>query len=204
MVIVLMPYYNYSEKNILINTGGHIIMAKTSAKNIIIDSRSSVKITMTALFAALCCIATMVIQIPTPTDGFINLGDCIVLISGYLLGPVYGGLAAGIGSMLADILSGYAYYAPATFIIKAVMAVCAFYLYKILSGSTSSVMTRIASVISALICEIIMILGYFAFSAFILGAGLGAINGIPGNVVQGAAAIIISTILHELIKAIKL
>ncbi len=179
-------------------------MAKTSAKNIIIDSRSSVKITMTALFAALCCIATMVIQIPTPTDGFINLGDCIVLISGYLLGPVYGGLAAGIGSMLADILSGYAYYAPATFIIKAVMAVCAFYLYKILSGSTSSVMTRIASVISALICEIIMILGYFAFSAFILGAGLGAINGIPGNVVQGAAAIIISTILHELIKAIKL
>lgn len=112
-------------------------MEKTSAKNIITDSRSSVKITMTALFAALCCIATMVIQIPTPTNGFINLGDCIVLISGYLLGPVYGALAAGIGSMLADILSGYAYYAPATFIIKAVMAVCAYYLYKALTGKKS-------------------------------------------------------------------
>ena len=177
-------------------------MEKTSAKNIITDSRSSVKITMTALFAALCCIATMVIQIPTPTNGFINLGDCIVLISGYLLGPVYGALAAGIGSMLADILSGYAYYAPATFIIKAVMAVCAYYLYKALTGKKSksgktSVMSHIAPVI-------IMIAGYFAFSAVILGAGLGAVDGIPGNIVQGVAAIIISTILHELIKAIKI
>mgnify|MGYP000009142931 FL=1 len=184
-------------------------MEKTSAKNIFTDSRSSVKITMTALFAALCCIATMVIQIPTPTNGFINLGDCVVLISGYLLGPVYGALAAGIGSMLADILSGYAYYAPATFIIKAVMAVCAYYLYKALTGKKSksgktSVMSHIAPVISAFVCEIIMIAGYFAFSAVILGAGLGAVDGIPGNIVQGVAAIIISTILHELIKAIKI
>ena len=160
-------------------------MEKTSAKNIITDSRSSVKITMTALFAALCCIATMVIQIPTPTNGFINLGDCIVLIS------------------------GYAYYAPATFIIKAVMAVCAYYLYKALTGKKSksgktSVMSHIAPVISAFVCEIIMIAGYFAFSAVILGAGLGAVDGIPGNIVQGVAAIIISTILHELIKAIKI
>lgn len=180
-------------------------MEKTSKKNIITDSRSSVKITTTALFAALCCIATMIIQIPTPTNGFINLGDCIVLISGYLLGPVYGALAAGIGSMLADILSGYAYYAPATFIIKAVMAVCAYYLYTELTDKHSksgkiSVISRIASVITAFVCEIIMIAGYFAFSAVILGAGLGAVDGIPGNIVQGTAAIIISTILHELIK----
>ncbi len=178
-------------------------MAKTSAKHIILHSGSTVKITVTALFAALCFIATMLIQIPTPTNGFINLGDCIVLMSGYLLGPLYGALAAGIGSMLADIISGYAFYAPATFIIKAVMAVCAYYLYKLFLGSPT-IITRIASVISALICEIIMILGYFTFSAFILGAGLGAVYGIPGNIVQGVVAIVISTILHELLKAIKI
>lgn len=65
-------------------------------------------------------------------------------------------------------------------------------------------MSHIAPVISAFVCEIIMIAGYFAFSAVILGAGLGAVDGIPGNIVQGVAAIIISTILHELIKAIKI
>ena len=55
---------------------------------------------MTALFMALCCVATMVIQIPSPTQGYVNLGDCVVLLSGWLLGPWYGIAAAGIGSAL--------------------------------------------------------------------------------------------------------
>ena len=69
-----------------------------------------------ALFAAIICIATFIVKIPSPaTNGYFNLGDCFVILSGLLLSPVYGALAAGIGSALADILSGYAQYAPATF-----------------------------------------------------------------------------------------
>ena len=61
---------------------------------------------MAALMAAMACVATMVIKIPIPaTGGYINLGDCIVLLSGIILGPVYGGIAAGLGSALADLLA---------------------------------------------------------------------------------------------------
>ena len=81
------------------------------------------KLVFAAVLAAFVCVATMIIRIPTPTKGYVNLGDCIVLVSGWLLGPVYGGAAAGIGSMFADIISGYFTYAPATLIIKALMAV---------------------------------------------------------------------------------
>ena len=57
------------------------------------------KIVMTALFAALACAATMAIRIPTPgTGGYIHPGDALVVLSGILLGPIYGGLAAGLGS----------------------------------------------------------------------------------------------------------
>ena len=81
---------------------------------------------MAALMAAMACVATMVIKIPIPaTGGYINLGDCIVLLSGIILGPVYGGIAAGLGSALADLLGGYVAFAPATFIIKGLMAVVA-------------------------------------------------------------------------------
>jgi len=61
---------------------------------------------MTALLAALACIATMVIRIASPTGGYLNLGDVIVLLAAYLLGPVYSAVAAGVGSAMADVLSG--------------------------------------------------------------------------------------------------
>ena len=45
------------------------------------------KIIITALMMAIICVATFVVQIPIPaTGGFVNLGDCFVLIAGYLLG----------------------------------------------------------------------------------------------------------------------
>ena len=58
------------------------------------------KIALASMLAALCCVATMIIKIPSPLKGYLNLGDCIVLLSGWLLSPAYGFAAAGIG--LAD------------------------------------------------------------------------------------------------------
>ena len=45
------------------------------------------KLVLAALLAALVCVATMVVQIPSPMQGYVNLGDCVVLLSGWLLGP---------------------------------------------------------------------------------------------------------------------
>ena len=76
------------------------------------------KLIMAALFAALACVATMIIKVPTPgTEGYINLGDAIVILCGVILGPVWGFLAAGIGSCLADLIGGYFVYVPITFVI---------------------------------------------------------------------------------------
>ncbi len=80
---------------------------------------------ISALFAALVCVTTMLIKVPSPFKGYINLGDGAILLSAWILPPAYGALAAGIGSMLADIFSGYAIYAPATFAIKALVAITA-------------------------------------------------------------------------------
>ncbi len=45
------------------------------------------KMVLAALMAALTYVATMVVQIPSPMQGFVNLGDCFVLLSGWILGP---------------------------------------------------------------------------------------------------------------------
>ena len=84
---------------------------------------------MTGLFAALGCVATLVLQIPSPTGGYLNLGDTVVILGAYLLGPALGATAGGVGPALADLLSGYTVYVPATLVIKAVMGLLAAMLY---------------------------------------------------------------------------
>ena len=66
------------------------------------------KLVLAALFAALTTVMTMVIRIPSPMSGYVNLGDCAVLLSAWILGPGLGCAAAGIGSMLADLPAGSA------------------------------------------------------------------------------------------------
>lgn len=142
------------------------------------------KLVMAALFAALCTVMTMVIQVPSPMQGYVNLGDCAVLLSAWVLGPLYGGAAAGTGSMLADLLSGYAHYAPGTFAIKLAMAAAAGLIFQVLRGR--SVPLLAAQAVSGLAAETIMVAGYFGYASLLLGRGLAAAASIPGNIVQGA------------------
>ena len=152
------------------------------------------KIVMAALMAALACVATMIIKIPSPLKGYINLGDCIVLVAGWLLSPAWGFLAAGLGSALADILSGYVVYGPATFLIKGLMALVAFYGFKLLHNKCGNLVSRIVSGIGA---EIVMIVGYFIFAGFLYGFGPAVVN-IPANAVQGIAGILIGIVVMKI------
>ena len=158
------------------------------------------KIVMSALLAAFVCIATMIIKIPSPLKGYLNLGDCIVLVAGWLLSPTYGFLAAGIGSALADVFSGYIIYAPATFIIKGAMALVAYYGFKLFSKKLSNLTSRI---ISGILAEIFMILGYFVFEGFLYGFLPSVVN-IPANGVQGIAGLVIGIMLMKLFESSKI
>ena len=144
------------------------------------------KLIMAALFAALACVATMIIKVPTPgTEGYINLGDAIVILCGVILGPVWGFLAAGIGSCLADLIGGYFVYVPITFVIKGLVALCAGLVYRALGG----------------VIDIILVAGgYFVCEYFIYGAGAAA--SIPGNIIQGIGGLVISAILYPALIAI--
>ena len=155
---------------------------------------------MAALMTALACIATMIIKIPSPLKGYINLGDCIVLAAGWMLPPAYGFLAAGLGSALADVFSGYVTYAPATFVIKGLMAVTAFYGSRLLCKKAGNLLSKIASGAAA---EMLMILGYFVFEGFLYGFVPSVVNILP-NGVQGIAGLIIGIILTKVLEKSKI
>ena len=158
------------------------------------------KIVIAAMFSALTCVATMIIKIPSPLKGYLNLGDCVVLLAGWMLNPVYGFLAAGLGSALADLFSGYVVYAPATFVIKGLMALVAFHGFKLLHNKIGNLPSRI---IAGVLAEAIMILGYFVFEGFLYGFGASVVN-IPANGVQGVAGLILGCVLVKVFEKSKI
>ena len=154
------------------------------------------KIVLTAMFAALTFCATFVLKIPTPTGGYVNLGDSFVLTSAWVLGPIYGTLAAAIGSALADLLGGYPIYILPTFVIKGLMALAAFLIVKALPIKK----TVISRVIGAIVAEIIMVGGYYLVEATFLGYGFGgALLSVPANAVQAAFGIVSGVLITEVL-----
>ncbi len=146
------------------------------------------KIVFSALLASLVCVATMVIKIPSPLSGYINLGDGVVLLCGWLLGPVYGFLAAAVGSALADLFYGYMVYVPATFVIKGAVALIACVLSK-----------KTKKFIGAIAAEAVMVAGYYVFEGFLYGFGASLVNIVP-NIVQATAGIIVGLLLIGVFK----
>lgn len=89
---------------------------------IIKKNNNNLRMVYTSLMITLVFISTYAIKMPVPfTNGYIHPGDSMVFLSGVLLGPIYGALAAGIGSALSDLIAGYTFWVIPTLIIKALM-----------------------------------------------------------------------------------
>lgn len=145
-----------------------------------------------ALFAALCCVTTLVPHIPTPLGGYIHAGDALVILSAFALGPLWGALAAGLGSGLADVITGYMLYAPGTFAIKALMALIA---GLILRGEMFK-KPAVNAFLASFAAELFMVAGYFVYEYWILGYGYGVIANVPMNAIQGAFGMVAGSALY--------
>lgn len=158
------------------------------------------KIVMTALFAALACVATMSIRIPTPgTGGYIHPGDAIVILSGVILGPTWGFLAAGIGSSMADLLGGYFIYVPITFAIKGIIAGITGLIYQKIGKTPKS---QYKAVILGGIADIVLVAGgYFLCEIPLYGATAAAAS-IPANLIQGLSGLILAFVLYPVLLAV--
>ena len=151
------------------------------------------KMVMAALFAALACVATMSIRIPTPgTNGYIHPGDAMVVLAGVFLGPIWGLLAAGIGSAMADLLGGYFLYVPITFAVKGAVAFVAGVLYQ-KTGRTAK--SRYFAVVLGGVGDIVLVAGgYFLCEYLIYGPSAAA--SVPANIIQGISGLAISLLLY--------
>lgn len=149
------------------------------------------KLVLSAVLAALVCVVTMTVKIPY-YQGYLNLGDSLVLLCGMLLSPMYAFCAAAIGSALADLFFGYVAYAPVTFLIKGLMALCVF-------CCTKRFDKKYGILLGGVLAECLMVLGYFAFECLIYGVSA-AVVGVPMNAIQGTVGLVLGIVLIQVFK----
>ena len=138
------------------------------------------QLTLCGVLAALVFVLTYFPKVPVPvTGGYVHLGDGAIFLAALLLGPL-GIPAAAIGSGLADLIGGYMLYVIPTVIIKGLVALVGWKLYK--KGSW------VSAVVAFVLAEAVMVLGYFVFGCFTSGAPAAAAAILP-NVKQGVAGV---------------
>lgn len=152
------------------------------------------KLTMAGVMAALVFVMTYIPKVPVPiTGGYVHLGDGAIFLSTLLLGPL-GIPAAAIGSGLSDILGGYVVYAIPTILIKGVVALVAWKLWK--EGSW------LRAALAFVLAEIAMVAGYFAFEAVMFGTAA-AWGAVGPNCIQGIAGVALGLVCHALYPRLK-
>ena len=149
-------------------------------------------IVMIALFSALIAVTTAFVKIPSPL-GYIHIGDAFIFAASIVLGP-YAAIPAMIGSGLADFLSGYMIYIPATILIKGLMGwISGLFLGKKERPFSLNVKFFIQIGLIFLLCEVIMLGGYFLYETVLYGAAAAFGNALF-NLIQGAAGVVIGLV----------
>ncbi len=160
----------------------------------------SKKRTQKLAFAALCGALTFAatwVAFPSPFGGNVNLGDCILLITAWLPLEPWSILAAAIGATFTDLAAGYAIYAPATFVIKALMVTVVL----LIKRGMPKLPAVWRALVSGVVAELVMAAGYFAYEIILYGVEAALLN-VPFNLVQGGiaitAAILLSFVLSRM------
>ncbi len=155
-------------------------------------NRSALHISLVAVSAAIVAVFTMVVRIPiSATGGYISLVDAGVSFVAYAFGPFTGFIAGGVGTALADILGGYAQWAPVSFLVHGVEALV---LGIIIKKDSSSILMKI---LASLIAVAIVSLGYLLLSSLYLVTFAEALAEVPFNALQSGAGAVVGLLLYE-------
>ena len=143
-------------------------------------------ICLSAVFMAIICVATMAVQIPIPL-GYAHLGDCMVLLAAVFLDSKYAVIAAAVGSMLADFVTGFLIWCVPTFIIKGAMVL----IYVCTFRRTGNIIT------SSALALLFMVAGYTVTGGMLYGGLLVGLASAPGLLLKAALNMVLFLFLAK-------
>lgn len=157
-------------------------------------------IALNGIFIALTLIATAYINVKLPiasNGGLIHLGNIPLFICAILFGKKSGAIVGACGMGLFDLISGWAVWAPFTFIIVGSMG----YVIGFITEKKKGIFYQIVAILLACMIKVI---AYYAAEVILYHNIYSPIASIPGNIIQVTlAAIIVLPILNTLKRGIQ-
>lgn len=159
---------------------------------------TTMKMVMTALMMCIVIVAIVFIRIPIPfTQGYVHLGDAMIFLAVLILGWKHGALAAAVGGCMADILGGFAMWAPWTFAIKGIMAIILGLVIMLVSRKENIGKTQFitAEIVGMIIAGAFMTVAYYVAEGVMYGNWVVPVMGIPWNIGQFAVGMVVATVI---------
>ena len=148
---------------------------------------------LAAVMAAIIFVFTQFFHIPSHT-GYTHIGDAFVYLAGALLPWPYAMAAGAVGAALADLLGGFAMWAPGSILIKALTALC-------FTSKKDTILCR--RNLFALIPTLVLCTGgYYGYEVLLTGNTVAPLAGIPGYIIQvlasAAVFVVLGTVLDKM------
>ena len=137
------------------------------------------------VLTALVFVVTANLHIPM-YNGYIHFGDGIIYLAACLLPLPYAVAVGAGGALLSDCLTGFAIWAPASVIIKA--------LTTLLFSSKKDTIINIRNSLVLLPAAILCAGGYYLYEALLYGNFVAPLASISSNIIQSIASSIVFVI----------
>lgn len=132
-------------------------------------------ICVAGVFTAVVFVFTAYLHIPGHT-GYTHIGDGFIYIAACLLPLPYAMFVGAAGALLADCLTGFALWAPASVIIKMLSVIC--------FSRKQKAIVNTRNIIALIPAWVLCIGGYYLYESLITGSFIAPLSGIPGYVTQ--------------------
>lgn len=152
---------------------------------------TALRIALMAVLTAVVVVFTLVVRVPTPIKGYISLCDVVIVFSAYLFGPWVAAIAGGLGTGIADVIGGYAQWAPLSFVIHGLQGLLIALIARAglpsgVPGDAKLGRLLVAGVIGALV----MTGGYYVAGGFLYGFEAALVE-IPLNLMQSGVGVVL-------------
>ena len=137
---------------------------------------------ISGILSALVFVITAYLYIPT-YNGYVHCGDGVIFLAACVLPMPYSIIVGALGAMLADLLTGFAIWAPGSMIIKGLLAL-------LFTCKSNKILTK-RNLVMLLPAALISAAGYYLYEALITGSFIASLSGIPGSIIQAVASSIL-------------
>lgn len=151
------------------------------------DDRAGLKVALIAIMTAITIVFTLFVRIPTG-KGYFNLCDVAIYFCAFSFNPLVAFVSAGVGTALADVISGFPQWALVSFAVHGAEALTVALILKLGSKPQIKILASFCGVA-------IVTLGYFGLGGLLLTGFPTAVLEIPVNLLQSVIGAVLGFVV---------